>query len=114
VQELIDAYDAGDTKRVIAALNKIDFDLRKNEVYKKWEVATRTLLMWATIYGQHDLMRECLRSKESDVNEKDEDGSAAIHFVRAINEKCTQFESVEDSQLKAIDILLENGVDVNV
>jgi len=79
VQELIDACNAKDCKRAIATLHKIDFDLRENEVHKKSEFAARTLLMWATIYGQHDLMRECLRTKESDVNEKNEYGSAAIH-----------------------------------
>jgi len=81
VQEIIDACNAGDSKRVIATLHKIDFDLRENEVYKKYKYAKRTLLMWATQYGQHDLMRECLRTKESDVNEKDGAGNAAIHFV---------------------------------
>jgi len=69
--------------------------------------------MWATMYGQHDLMLECLRTKESDVSEKDKYGFAAIHYVYWIDEECTQFESVEDSQLKALDILLENGADVN-
>jgi len=58
-------------------------------------------------------MRECLRKKQSDINEKHDSGASTIHFVGNIDEKCTQFESVEDSQFKAIEILLENGADVN-
>jgi len=69
--------------------------------------------MWATRYGQHDLVRECICREESGVHEKNEHGLVAIHFVGSINEQCTQFESVEDSQLKALEILLESGADVN-
>jgi hypothetical protein len=51
------------------------------------------MLMWATGYGQHDLMRECMRTNY--VNDKTVNGNSAIHFVLDINEKCTEFVSVE-------------------
>jgi len=70
-------------------MHKIDFDLRKNEAYLGADYPERTLLMWATLFGQHALMVDCLKRKESAVNEKDAFGYTALHFVRLINEKCT-------------------------
>ena len=70
-----------DAKTVVACLYRVDFDLRSNEIYKSSTRSRRTLLMWAIKYSLHDLMIKCLQEKESGLNEKDNFGSLAIHFI---------------------------------
>ncbi len=93
-----------DTKNSIDSkdIRKFIFENRRNIDYSIVDNNKKTLLMYATFYGDSDIIREIAKNCKDCINSVDDDGRSALHIAVYYN------------NINAVKTLIELGADNNL